>query len=225
MANIYDLLNFLNIIFFLIHIGLIIITITLLTYSILKIYWKGRPKTTKWGFKIERFRKFKLKKKEERIEDLSIQMPKVCIICAEDPVEGYFDFKIKEEKSIKIPLCSLHYTLSNKFRVINDKIDTFLISSIGPFFIIGFFFFQFVYYIFLSMTLIYVAKKIYEYAGYRITMYMIPQHIKFVFLQDSIELRIKNQKFANKLKELNKFQEIPSDSKKVNKVVEKGSNQ
>ena len=42
---------------------------------------------------------------------------------------------------------------------------------------------------------------------------MILQYINVNFRLDSIEIRIKNQKFANKLKELNKLEEIPSNSK------------
>lgn len=222
MAKICGLMKILDIILFLIHNLLNIITILVLTYSILKIYWKGKPETTKWGFKVESFRKFELKKDGESIEELPIQMPKVCIICAEDPVEGYFDFKIRREESIKIPLCSLHYNLSKNFRVIKDKFDIFLISFIGPTFVIGFFFFQFIFYIFLSILFMYVAKKIYQYGGYRITMHMIPQYIKFRFLLNTIEIRIKNKKFASKFKELNILQEIPSNSKKLNNVVKKG---
>ena len=177
MANIYDLMTILDIIFFLIHMGLNIITTISLTYALLRIYWKGKHKTTKWGFKVESFRKFKLKERRKGIGDIFTQMPKMCIICAEDPVQGYFDFKIKKETSIKIPLCSLHYKLSKKFRLINDKVDIILVILIGPLFIIGFFLFQFIYYIFLSISVTYVAKKIYEYGGYKITIPMILQWI------------------------------------------------
>ncbi len=180
---------------------------------------------------LEEYSKFELKTELKRsIEKIPINIPTMCPICGCIEIEGYFNYKLKNKKYIKIPLCKDYYTkLGQKPSLIDNKIDIILLLSIVLFLFSGILIYILTLNVFtviliaISIPLfVYIIKKIFEKTRYNINSGKINEYVRLGYSKEYIVISIKNPEWANEFRILNSWKEIPYNSEGIKTHREKG---